>query len=215
MADRATRARSVERRYRGDTLVLETDFDTADGSIRLIDFMPPRTERPHLVRIVEGLSGRVHVKMDWRPRFDYGHIRPRIRLLEGSLVATAGPDSLRLTTPARTRVDGFAACADVEVAAGDRVPFVLRWHPSHEPATGPIDPFAALGDTESYWTEWLAACTYEGPWQAAVTRSLLTLKALTYAPTGAIVAAPTTSLPEQPGGVRNWDYRYTWLREPR
>src|SRR5438045_5884069 len=107
--------------------------------------------------------------MDWRPRFDYGHIRPRIRLLNGSLVATAGPDSLHLTTPVPTLVDGFAACAEFEIATGHGVPFVLRWHPSHESATAPIDPFIALDDTESYWTEWLAACTYQGPWRAAVT----------------------------------------------
>jgi GH15 family glucan-1,4-alpha-glucosidase len=205
--------RTVERRYRGDTLVVETDFDTAAGSIRLIDFMPPRAKAPHLVRIVEGLRGRTSVSMDWRPRFDYGGIRPRIRSVDGALIATAGPDSLRLATPITTRVHGHAAGADFEIETGDCVPFVLSWHPSHEPGTAPVDAYVALADTEAYWSEWIAGCTYHGEWRQAVTRSLLTLKALTYAPTGAIVAAPTTSLPEQPRGVRNWDYRYSWLRD--
>jgi len=204
---------AVRRRYRGDTLVLETDFETADGSIRLVDVMPPRARTPHVIRLVEGIRGRVRMRMDLRPRFDYGRLRPRLRSFDGGNVATAGPDSLWLRTPVPLRVEDFTSCADFCVCGGELLPFVLSWGPSHEGAPDAIDPFRAVCETESFWTEWLAECTYDGEWRDAVARSLLTLKALTYAPTGGIVAAPTTSLPEQPGGVRNWDYRYCWLRD--
>jgi GH15 family glucan-1,4-alpha-glucosidase len=204
---------SVRRRYRGDTLVLETRFDTAEGSIRVVDFMPPGNEARRVVRLVEGIRGRVRVHMDLRLRFDYGRIRPLSRLVDGAHTATAGPDSVWLRTPVEVRDEGSSLRADFDVAAGELLPFVLTWSPSHEPAPGPIDPLRALADTESFWTDWVAACTYSGEWHEPVVRSLLTLKALTYAPTGGIVAAPTTSLPEQPGGVRNWDYRYCWPRD--
>ena len=204
---------AVRRRYRGDTLVLETDFDTSEGSIRLVDFMPPRDEAPDVVRLVEGLHGSVRVRMELTLRFDYGRIRPWLRRIDGAHAAIAGPDSVWLRTPVDTREEDFALRADFVIKAGERVPFVLTWHPSHEPAPAPIDPLRALADTESFWTEWVSSSSYAGEWREAVVRSLLTLKALTYAPTGAIVAAPTTSLPEWPGGVRNWDYRYCWLRD--
>jgi GH15 family glucan-1,4-alpha-glucosidase len=205
--------RATRRRYRGDTLVLETDFDTAEGSIRLVDFMPPRREAPTVVRLVEGVRGRVRVHMDLRPRFDYGRIRPSLRHIDGKQAAIAGPDSVWLRTPVETRAEDAAVRADFFVSAGELLPFVLTWQPSHEPAPVPVDPLRALADTESYWTEWASSCTYTGEWREAVVRSLVTLKALTYAPTGGIVAAPTTSLPEQLGGVRNWDYRFCWLRD--
>jgi GH15 family glucan-1,4-alpha-glucosidase len=204
---------AVRRRYRGDTLVLETDFETAEGSIRLVDFMPIRNEAPHVVRLVEGVRGRVRVQMDLRLRFDYGRIRPLLRPLDGAYAAVGGPDSVWLRSPVKILDDPFALRADFPVEAGELLPFVLTWRPSHEPAPSPIDPLRMLADTESYWADWVSSCTYTGKWRAAVVRSLLTLKALTYDPTGAIVASPTTSLPEQLGGVRNWDYRYCWLRD--
>ena len=201
------------RRYRGDTLVLETDFETPEGSIRLVDFMPARGETAEVVRLVEGVRGRVRVQMELKARFDYGRIRPVIRRIDGADVAFAGPDSIWLHTPVETRDEEGVLRAEFSVTAGELVPFVLTWRPSHEPAPHPVDPMRALADTESYWNEWVYACTYSGEWPKAVIRSLITLKALTYAPTGGIVAAPTTSLPEQLGGVRNWDYRYCWLRD--
>jgi GH15 family glucan-1,4-alpha-glucosidase len=204
---------SKRRRYRGDTLVLETEFDTAEGSIRLVDFMPPRRTSPHVVRLVVGIRGQVRVHMDLRPRFDYGQIRPSLRHIDGADVAVAGPDSVWLRSPVETRAQDAAVQADFLVSAGELLPFALTWHPSHEPPPVAVDPLRALADTESFWTEWISSCAYTGEWREAVVRSLLTLKALTYAPTGGIVAAPTTSLPEQPGGVRNWDYRYCWLRD--
>jgi GH15 family glucan-1,4-alpha-glucosidase len=205
--------RAVRRRYRGDTLVLETDFETAEGSIRLVDFMPPRNEAPHVLRLVEGVRGRVRVQMDLRLRFDNGRIRPRVRSLDGSHAAVAGPDGVWLRSPVPVRDERFALRADFPVAAGELFAYDLSWRPSHEPAPRRIDPLRALAETESYWTDWVSSCTYAGEWREAVVRSLLTLKALTYAHTGGIVAAPTTSLPEQLGGVRNWDYRYCWLRD--
>jgi GH15 family glucan-1,4-alpha-glucosidase len=205
--------RAVRRRYRRDTLVLETDFDTPEGSVRVIDFMPPGTQPPRVVRVVEGLRGQVPMHLDLRLRFDYGHTRPRLRRVDGARVAIAGPDSIWLRTPVETHDNDAALHATFVVAAGEVLPFDLSWLPSHEHAPDRIDPVGALADTESFWTDWISSCTYDGEWREAVVRSLITLKALTYAPTGAIVAAPTTSLPEQLGGVRNWDYRYCWLRD--
>ena len=201
------------RRYQGDTLILETEMDTADGTVRLIDFMPPRGEAPDVVRIVEGVSGRVPVRMELRLRFDYGRVVPWVRKDDGAVVAVAGPDSCWLRTPVETRGEDLTTVADFVVEAGDRLPFVLTWHESHLPAPQPIHADHALRDTRDYWAKWLAQCTYDGKWRDAVIRSLITLKALTYAPTGGIVAAPTTSLPEKLGGVRNWDYRFCWLRD--
>ena len=201
------------RRYRGDTLVLETEYDTSSGAVRLIDFMPPRDDRPEVIRIVEGVRGRVQMQMELVLRFDYGSIVPWVRNLDGTLVAIAGPDAVLLRTPVELEGRNLRTYASFAVSEGDRVPFVLCWAPSHEPLPSRIDPERALTDTVSYWEEWADKCTHTGEWHDAVHRSLLTLKALTYAPTGGIVAAPTTSLPEAIGGVRNWDYRYCWLRD--
>jgi GH15 family glucan-1,4-alpha-glucosidase len=204
---------ATERRYRPETLVLETTFTTPQGTVRLIDCMPVRGEAPDVVRIVEGISGRVDLRMDLTIRFDYGHSVPWVRRRGDALVAIAGPDALYLRTPVTTRGEGLSTVADFTVAAGDRVPFVLTWHPSHLRAPRRVDPERALADTEAWWLDWSAQCTTKGAQRHTVLRSLITLKALTYAPTGGLIAAPTTSLPEAIGGVRNWDYRYCWLRD--
>jgi GH15 family glucan-1,4-alpha-glucosidase len=209
----AGEVRAVRRRYRGDTLVLETEFDTDDGTVRVVDFMPPRGEAPDVVRIVEGVRGRVPMRMELRLRFDYGKVVPWVYREEGDLVAVAGPDAVWLRTPVETHGRDLATHAEFTIAAGDQAPFVLTWRPSHLPPPEPLDPLVELGATEGFWQGWMSACTYDGQWRDAVVRSLLTLKSLTYAPTGGIVAAATTSLPEQLGGVRNWDYRYCWLRD--
>jgi GH15 family glucan-1,4-alpha-glucosidase len=206
-------AREVRRRYQGDTLVLETEYRTDEGIVRVVDCMPPRQWDPDVARIVEGVSGRVPMRMELTIRFDYGSIVPWVRHIDGALHAVAGPDSVWLRTPVPVRGENWTTMADFTVAEGERVPFMLTWHASHRPAPRRIDPVQALGDTEAWWGEWASRIDYRGGWQDAVIRSLLTLKALTYAPTGGIVAAPTTSLPEQLGGVRNWDYRYCWLRD--
>ena len=205
--------RAVRRRYRGDSLVLETEFDTDDGSVRLIDFMPPRGEAPDLIRIVEGVRGRVRMRMQLRGRFDYGHVVPWVYREDGDLVAVAGPDAAWLRTPVTTEHRDHAVQADFSVGPGDVAPFALTWQSLHLPPPRPLDPQTELAGTEEYWREWMSHCRYDGEWREAVVRSLLTLKALTYAPTGGIVAAVTTSLPEQLGGVRNWDYRFCWLRD--
>ena len=205
--------RLAGRRYRGDTLVLETELETASGTVRLVDFMPPRETRPDVVRIVEGVRGRVELELELVIRFDYGNIVPWVRTLDGTLLAVGGPDGLLLRTPVVHEGRGLTTHASFSVAEGDRVPFVLRWFPSSEQPPDPIEPEHALLRTVAFWEEWASRCTFEGRWHDAVHRSLLTLKALTYAPTGGIVAAPTTSLPEWIGGVRNWDYRYCWLRD--
>jgi GH15 family glucan-1,4-alpha-glucosidase len=209
----AAGGRATRRRYRGDTLVLETEFEADDGAVRVIDFMPPRGEAPDVVRVVEGVRGRVPMRMQLRLRLDYGRVVPWVYRENGDLVAVAGPDAVWLRTPVETYGQNLATHAEFSVGAGDRVPFVLTWRASHLPPPTPIDPLVELGATEGFWQGWMSACTYDGEWRDAVTRSLLTLKALTYAPTGGIVAAATTSLPEQLGGVRNWDYRYCWLRD--
>ena len=204
----------VERRYRDNSLVHELDFHTEDGSVRVIDFMPPRGADPDVVRIVEGLEGTVRMRMQLVIRFDYGSIVPWVRRTsDGSLVAIAGPDAVVLQTPVDVRGENLHTVAEFAVSAGERVPFTLTWFPSHHDAVAPIDPERALADTCSFWRDWLGACTYAGRWGDAVLRSLMVLKAMTYRPTGGIVAAPTTSLPERIGGVRNWDYRYCWLRD--
>jgi len=204
---------ATRRRYRGDTLILETEIETAKGAVRLIDFMPPRGENPDIVRIIQGIRGSVRMKMELIIRFDYGHIIPWVRKRDGGLEAIAGPDGLILRTPIATRGEDLTTVTDFTVAEGDRVPFVLTWFASHEKAPREIDPEHALQQTEQYWNSWAKRCRVRGPWRDAVTRSLVTLKGLTYAPTGGIVAAATTSLPEELGGVRNWDYRYCWLRD--
>jgi GH15 family glucan-1,4-alpha-glucosidase len=205
--------REVRRRYQGDTLVLETEYRTDEGIVRVVDCMPPRQWDPDVTRVVEGVRGRVPMRMELTIRFDYGSIVPWVRHVDGALHAVAGPDSVWLRTPVPVRGENWTTLADFTVAEGERVPFMLTWHASHRPAPRRIDPVRALGDAEAWWGEWASHLDYAGGWQDAVIRSLLTLKALTYAPTGGIVAAPTTSLPEQLGGVRNWDYRYCWLRD--
>jgi GH15 family glucan-1,4-alpha-glucosidase len=206
--------RTSSRRYVGDSLVLETTFETDDGIVQVIDLMPVRGEAPDVVRIVVGVEGRVPMHLDLVVRFDYGASIPWVRREEADRSSfVAGPDALTLRSPIEARGENMATVADFTVAAGDRVPFVLTWRPSHLPTPKLVDAEVALQETLSWWGDWLAPCNVEGPWAPQVRRSLLTLKALTYAPTGGIVAAATTSLPEDPGGVRNWDYRYCWLRD--
>lgn len=209
----ATPVTAVRRRYRGDTLILETEFDTAEGSVVLIDFMPVRSGLPDLVRIVAGRRGRVPMRLDLAVRFDYGSVVPWVRQTPQGLLAVGGPDSLLLRSGVPLHGENFHTVGDFVVSEGERVPFDLTWFPSHQRADHALDPEAALRHTDEWWTEWAARCTVGGPWREAVVRSLITLKALIYRPTGAIVAAPTTSLPERFGGVRNWDYRYCWLRD--
>ncbi|MCX4907313.1 glycoside hydrolase family 15 protein [Streptomyces sp. NBC_00878] len=204
---------TVRRRYRGDSLILETEWETATGRATVVDFMPRRDGAPCVVRIVEGNAGTVALRMDLRLRFEYGSVVPWMHRVDGQLTGIAGPESVWLSTPVALTGHGEAHTADFTVTAGERIPSVLTWHPSHLPTPDTVDPFDALRRTEQYWSQWLRPFSYDGTYRDAVVRSLITLKALTYEPTGGIVAAPTTSLPEQPGGVRNWDYRYCWLRD--
>lgn len=202
------------RQYIENTMILQTDWTTSEGKIRVTDFMPPRGHAPDVVRIVEGISGTVPVHSSLRLRFDYGRVVPWVRHHADQMIAVAGPDRVRLRTPAPTTGHEWATVSDFTVKTGDRVPFVLTWHPSFEPSPKIVDPEIALTETETFWTEWVKSGTkITGPYRDAVVRSLLTLKTLTYAPTGGIVAAVTTSLPEQIGGPRNWDYRFCWLRD--
>lgn len=202
------------RRYRGDSLVLESEWDTPRGTVRVIDFMPPREQHaPQVVRIVEGVSGRVPMRSALRMRFSYGWVVPWVQQIEGRTVAVAGPDSVWLDTDAETYGENLTTYSDFTVAPGERVAFTISWQASHKSPPAEPDPEAALEATQEFWSEWVDHCTYHGPYREAVVRSLITLKALTYAPTGGIVAAPTTSLPECIGGMRNWDYRFTWLRD--
>jgi len=208
---------ATRRAYRRDSLVLDSEWDTPDGTVRVVDLMPPRGENADVVRIVEGVSGRVPMRTVLRLRFDYGAVQPWVRRADGHLVAVAGPDAVWLRTPADLDAPHderhTAAQAEFTVSAGDRVPFVLTYRASHLDAPTPVDAEDALRDTEKFWADWISRCDYDGRWAGAVRRALITLKALTYAPTGGILAAPTTSLPEQLGGARNWDYRYCWLRD--
>jgi GH15 family glucan-1,4-alpha-glucosidase len=203
----------VSRHYRSGTLILETVFDTAQGSVALIDFMVPG--RSSVVRIVEGRSGRVAMRLDLALRFGYGSAIPWVTRLEHGrgLCAVAGPDQVVLHSDVPLHGRDLTHVAAFSVAAGQRVRFVLTHGLSYQPRPQPPDADVALAEAEAFWTRWSARCTYRGTWRAQVLRSLITLKALSYAPTGGIVAAPTTSLPEQLGGARNWDYRYCWLRD--
>jgi GH15 family glucan-1,4-alpha-glucosidase len=209
----AGEVRRTSRRYRGGTLVLETEYETADGTVALIDCMPPRSREPDVARLVVGRKGEVRMRMELIMRMDYGHITPWVRRIDGGIKAVAGPDTLILRTPVKLNNKNLKTEAEFTVKEGERVSFVLMWHPSHEPTPPMIDAEQTVEETEQWWNNWSSRCSYEGPWKQAVVRSLITLKALTYAPTGGIVAAPTTSLPEHLGGVRNWDYRYCWLRD--
>lgn len=205
----------TSRRYWDNTLILETRFETADGVVALIDFMPPRGHASDVVRLVRGVSGRLKLRMELVIRFGFGADIPWVKKnRDGSgLLAICGPDMTVLRTPVETRGEDMTTVADFWVSEGETVPFVLTYGPSHLPIPKPINPAQALQDTEEFWTEWCSHCTYEGDHRGLVMRSLITLKALTYAPTGGIVAAPTTSLPEKLGGARNWDYRFCWLRD--
>jgi len=213
----AAGVRAVRRQYRPGTLVLETEMDADGGTVRLIDLMPIRGRdggnNADVVRIVEGVRGRVEMRMDLIIRFDYGHLIPWVTHSGNRLMAVGGPDALTLRTPVEFHGENLSTVSEFSVSAGDRVPFVLTWHPSHLPAPAEVQPEVALEDTEKWWRDWCDETSYSGEWEEAVTRSLITLKALTYEPTGGIVAAPTTSLPEELGGSRNWDYRFVWLRD--
>jgi len=204
----------TRRRYVDDSLVLETEWVTADGTVRVTDFMPPRGHAPDVVRVVSGIAGTVAIHSELRLRFDYGRVLPWVRHHGDQMTAVAGPDSVRLVTPVDARGEDWSTVSDFTISAGQRVPFVLTWGPSHLRLPALVDAEAALADTLSFWTEWSKRGTaVDGPYRDAIKRSLVTLKALTYQPTGGIVAAATTSLPEQIGGPRNWDYRYCWLRD--
>jgi GH15 family glucan-1,4-alpha-glucosidase len=209
----ATEVRATRRRYRDGTLILETEFETDQGAVRIIDCMPLSDGRWDVLRIVEGLRGRVAMRMELVIRFDYGSIIPWVRRLDGTLLATAGPDTLELQTAVPVHGENMKTVADFQVAAGERKHFSLNYRPSHEVNQKTIDAERTLAACEQHWRDWSGRCSHEGRWKDAVVRSLITLKALTYGTTGGIVAAPTTSLPEYPGGVRNWDYRYCWLRD--
>ena len=206
---------AVRRCYRGETLILETELETKNGAVRLIDFMPPRGKDPDIVRIIEGVHGKVSMQMELIIRFDYGQIVPWVRRRKRSegIEAVAGPDALILRTPIETHGKDLTTVADFTVTKGDRIPFVLTWFASHTDPPRKINPEHALHDTEVFWGDWAKRFETKGKWRDAIVRSLITLKGLTYAPTGGLVAALTTSLPEQIGGVRNWDYRFCWLRD--
>ena len=204
---------AVKRRYRPGTLVLETEFQTDTGCAAILDFMPP-ADGADLVRIVMGRSGRVDFRTEYVARFDYGATVPWVRrLYDGAINAVAGPERLVLRSPIALRGEDLKTVGDFTVEDGQSVAFVLSYGASFQSPPSAIDPFESLERTETFWRQWSDRCPKVGPWTEAVKRSLITLKALTYAPTGGIVAAATTSLPEQLGGVRNWDYRYCWLRD--
>jgi GH15 family glucan-1,4-alpha-glucosidase len=202
------------RRYWDNTLILETRFETANGVVALIDFMPPRGNASDVVRLVRGVAGKVKLQMQLVIRFGFGADIPWVRRTDnGALLAISGQDMAVLRTPVETRGEDLTTVAGFEVSEGETIPFVLTYGPSHLPLPKPINPAQALQDTEAFWTDWCSRCTYEGEHRDLVMRSLITLKALTYEPTGGIVAAPTASLPEKLGGERNWDYRFCWLRD--
>ncbi|WP_103500638.1 glycoside hydrolase family 15 protein [Streptomyces sp. SM14] len=212
-AEGADPAPATRRRYKGDSLILESEWDTPRGTVRVTDFMPPRDGAPQLVRIVEGVSGRVPMRSALRMRFSFGWVVPWVHKVEDRTVAVAGPDSVWLDTETETYGEDLTTYSDFTVGPGERVALTISWQPSHKEPPPRAEPEEALATTEEFWREWVTHCTYHGPYREAVVRSLITLKALTYAPTGGIVAAPTTSLPEAIGGSRNWDYRFTWLRD--
>ena len=204
----------ISRRYRDHTLILETSIETADGAATIVDFMPPRGKASDVVRLVCGMRGHVVMRTELVIRFDYGSLIPWVtRLDDGSVRAIAGPDMVVLRTPASLHGVDFKTVGEFTISAGQTIPFVLTYGASHLPPPPQIDPAKALAETEAFWRDWASRARPAGEWSEPVIRSLITLKALTYRPSGAIVAAPTTSLPEQLGGQRNWDYRYCWLRD--
>ena len=202
------------RRYQDDTLVMETDFETAEGAVRTIDFMPVRKATSALVRIVVGLRGTVRVRCLLRLRFDYGVLPPWSEARDNEMVAKVGSDLVVLRAPVKLAVHADATSAEFELHAGERRGFVLSYGASHEPLPAPFDVDAALAATQEFWRGWISSFdNSKTVWPTVVRRSLITLKALIHAPTGGLVAAPTTSLPEVPAGKMNWDYRYCWLRD--
>jgi GH15 family glucan-1,4-alpha-glucosidase len=205
--------RATHRRYRGDSLVLESEFVTPEGTVRVIDCMPIRQRYPEVVRLVEGVRGKVEMEMNLTIRYGYGQIVPWVRRLDGTLSAIAGPDGLSLWTPVHTEGKDMSTVARFTVSEGQQIPFSLSWFPASDEPPRPVDAVYAIEDTETWWHQWVAQCSYDGEYKEEVIRSLITLKALTYEPTGGIVAAATTSLPETLGGSRNWDYRFCWLRD--
>lgn len=209
----AGQIRATRRHYREGTLILETEFDTEEGSVTLVDCMTPRNESPNLLRSVVGRRGQVEMQLELIIRFDYGSVVPWVRSTGHGISAIAGPDMLSLRTEVPLRGENFKTVASFTVKEGQRVYFDLAWYPSCQQEPQPLKVDEAILDTESWWREWSAGCSYQGQWRDEVLRSLITLKALTFLPTGGIVAAPTTSLPEWPGGVRNWDYRFCWVRD--
>jgi len=206
---------STHRHYREDTLVLETEFITATGSVVIIDFMPMRNGWPEIVRLVVGRTGTVQMSMELVLRFDYGYAVPWVSRLDDDtgIRAIAGPDMVVLRTPVTLSGEGMRTQASFSVSDGETIPFIMAYAPSHHPVPPVSDPRSTLARTQTFWRDWAAKCNVTGPWEKQVRRSLITLKALAYEPTGGIVAAPTTSLPEELGGTRNWDYRYCWLRD--
>ncbi|MFZ0765836.1 glycoside hydrolase family 15 protein [Bradyrhizobium sp.] len=207
-------ATQISRRYWDNTLILETQFETADGAVAIVDFMPPRGHASDVVRLVRGIKGSVKTRMELVIRFGMGADIPWVKRTEdGALLAICGQDMTVLRTPVETRGKDLTTVAEFEVTEGKTIPFVLTYGASHLELPDPIDPAKALQETEDFWLDWCSRCNYEGDSRDLVMRSLITLKALTYLPTGGIVAAPTTSLPEKLGGARNWDYRYCWLRD--
>jgi GH15 family glucan-1,4-alpha-glucosidase len=205
--------RQIRRRYREGTLILETEYKTDTGIVALIDFMAIRNDSPRLMRIVESRGGQVPMRMELTIRLDHGWVVPWVRRVEGGLCAIAGPDTLYCWTQVELRGQNQHTAAQFIVAEDQRVPFQLAWSPTYGQKAARVDPLQSLRETETWWREWSDQCSYRAEWREAVLRSLITLKALTHAPTGGILAAPTTSLPERLGGVRNWDYRYCWLRD--
>ena len=203
----------ARRQYRAGTLVLETEFTTASGVVRVVDFMPPRGHDPDVMRVVEGVHGNVPMCLELVIRFDFGSIVPWVRRRDHGITAVAGPDAIDFHSGVPIHGKGLRTVAEFHVGPGDRIPFVLTWHPSHENPPAQLNACEEVEATTQWWHGWTRQCTYSGPWKDAVAQSLLALKALTYAPTGGLVAAATTSLPEWPGGVRNWDYRFCWLRD--
>jgi len=205
--------RTIRRRYRDGTLILETEFETESGSVMLVDCMTPQTERPELVRTVVGTRGQVRMNFELIIRFDYGSVVPWVRRTDHGISAIAGPDMLSMRTQVPLEGKNLKTIATFTVSEGQKIPFDLTWYPSEGKEPEPLNIDQAILETENWWREWSDRCSYQGKWHEAVLRSLITLKALTFLPTGGIVAAPTTSLPEWPGGVRNWDYRFCWVRD--
>jgi GH15 family glucan-1,4-alpha-glucosidase len=205
--------RSIRRTYRDGSLILETTFETESGSATLIDCMIPRAGVPELLRVVAGVRGQVQMKMELVIRFDYGSVVPWVRRRRNGISAIAGPDMIRVRADVPLHSENMKTQAEFTVSEGQKISFNLTWYPSHEHEPAPVKVKAAIEKTEKWWREWSGRCAYRGKWKDAVLRSLIVLKGLTFLPTGGIVAAPTTSLPELPGGVRNWDYRFCWVRD--